>query len=455
MIAASAVDCALGGIGEDVFFEGGLADFFGDAGFFGERLAGGFVFHELDGLQQAEAAYLADVRMRFERGERFTERVAGGSDAIEKLVGFEVIEDGVACGGGDRMRLIGEAVHEGGCALFEGIDNARSNEDCAEWSVTAGNSLPSENDVGLEAPVLAGEGLAGAAHTGHDFVGDEEDAVAAADFGDAGGVAVDGGNGTEGGADYGLEDEGGDGGGIVGAKKNVEIIGAGKIAFGIDLAERAVEAETRGDVAPFRDHGRVGSAAADVAADSHRTEGAAVVALPAGDDAVTGRLFGFEEKLAREFDGGFGGFGAAAGEVDAAAVLKIARGDGEDAGGKFFGGFGVELCGVGEGDAIGLLGHGAADFWDTVADADDGGLPGGVEEAAAVGGDDPAAFAADGDGIIFVKITGKKRGGADGGAHLKIVAEAAERRVEMRSGRESQVGRKRRGGVILFRGFGG
>jgi len=78
---------------------------------------------------------------------------------------------------------------------------------------------------------------------------------------------------------------------------------------------------------------------------------------------------------------------------------------------------------VGESDATRLLGHGAADFGDAVADADDRGLAGGVEVAAAVGGGDPAAFAADGDGIVFAKIAGKKRGGVAGGAHWKIVAE--------------------------------
>ena len=62
-----------------------------------------------------------------------------------------------------------------------------------------------------------------------------------------------------------------------------------------------------------------------------------MIALLAGDDAVTGRLLGFEKILANEFEGGFGGFGAAGGEIDAAAVLKIGRGNREDAGGKFFG----------------------------------------------------------------------------------------------------------------------
>lgn len=83
MIAAGAVYCSLRRIGEDVFFEGGLADFFGDCGFFGEGFAGGFVFDEFDGLEEAEAANLADVRMGFESGERFAKSFAGGRDAIE------------------------------------------------------------------------------------------------------------------------------------------------------------------------------------------------------------------------------------------------------------------------------------------------------------------------------------------------------------------------------------
>lgn len=158
-----------------------------------------------------------------------------------------------------------------------------------------------------------------------------------------------------------------------------------------------------------------------------------MVALLAGDYAITGRLLGLEKILPHEFDGSFGGFGAARGEVDAAAILKISRSDGEDAGSKLFGGLRVELRGVGKGDAVGLLGHGTADFRDTVANADDSGLAGGVEVTAAVSGDDPATFAANGDGIIFAKIAGKKRGGVNCSGHSKIVAEAAKRRVKARS----------------------
>ena len=94
----------------------------------------------------------------------------------------------------------------------------------------------------------------------------------------------------------------------------------------------------------------------------------------------------------------------------------------------------MELRGVGERDTTRLIGHGAADFGDPVADADDGGLTGGIKVAAAVGIDDPAAFAASGDWKIFAKIAGKKRRGVVCGAHSKIVAEGAERRVMARMG---------------------
>ena len=48
MVAVGAVDEALHGVGEDVFFEGSLADAVGDVVFLGERLARGFVFYEFD-----------------------------------------------------------------------------------------------------------------------------------------------------------------------------------------------------------------------------------------------------------------------------------------------------------------------------------------------------------------------------------------------------------------------
>ena len=71
VIAAGAVYRALGGIGEDIFFEGGLADFFGDGGFFGERFAGGSVFHEFDRLQEAEKSVGESIRWKSDSPEAY------------------------------------------------------------------------------------------------------------------------------------------------------------------------------------------------------------------------------------------------------------------------------------------------------------------------------------------------------------------------------------------------
>ena len=85
-------------------------------------------------------------------------------------------------------------------------------------------------------------------------------------------------------------------------------------------------AEARGDVSPFGEKGLIGRAATDVAADSHRSESAAVIALTARDDAIASRLTVFQVKLTGQLDGGFRGFGAARSEIDSATGTKIWRG---------------------------------------------------------------------------------------------------------------------------------
>jgi hypothetical protein len=93
--------------------------------------------------------------------------------------------------------------------------------------------------------------------------------------------------------------------------------------------------------------------------------------------------------LTREFDRGFGGFGSARGEVNAAAVAKIGRSQREQALREFFGRRGMKLCRVGERDLGRLFSHRAPNFADPVTDIDDGGLTGSIEKPAAVGGNNP------------------------------------------------------------------
>src|SRR5260370_16684716 len=73
-------------------------------------------------------------------------------------------------------------------------------------------------------------------------------------------------------------------------------------------------------------------------------------------------------------------------------MAEIRRRHREERLGKFFRWSGMKLRSVRESDLRRLLGHGAADFRDTVPDTDDRGLAGSIEESAAVGSDDPATF---------------------------------------------------------------
>src|SRR6267142_4306149 len=67
-------------------------------------------------------------------------------------------------------------------------------------------------------------------------------------------------------------------------------------------------------------------------------------------------------------------------KVHAAARAKIRRSNRKKPRGKSFSLSGMKLRRVRKGDLRGLLGHGAADFLNAVADADHGSLPGRVQE---------------------------------------------------------------------------
>ncbi len=88
-------------------------------------------------------------------------------------------------------------------------------------------------------------------------------------------------------------------------------------------------------------------------------------------------------------------------------MLEIARRDRQDARGESFGRLRVELRSVRKGDSIGLLGHGTANFGHTVANTNNGGLAGSVKITTTVGINNPTAFTADSDGILFAEIARK------------------------------------------------
>lgn len=132
-----------------------------------------------------------------------------------------------------------------------------------------------------------------------------------------------------------------------------------------------------------------------------------MIALTAGNDAIARGLTAFEMKLSGELDGGFRGFRAAGGEIHAPARTKIRRSESEETMRQFFRRIRVKLRGVRESDLGGLLGHRLTDFGYAVTDADYGRLAAGVEKPSTTLIDYPAAFAADGNGVVLSEISGE------------------------------------------------
>src|SRR6516162_11322682 len=179
-------------------------------------------------------------------------------------------------------------------------------------------------------------------------------------------------------------------------------------------------------MAPLRHHWRIRGAARNVAADRHRPERTAVIALLPRNNAVAGRLFPLQEILPREFDRGLGGFGAFGGKINASAILKIAWRESEDTRRELLRWLRVELRRVHKRDLTGLGSHRPADFLNAVSDADDSRLAGGVQIAAAGRVENPRALASHSDRVWFPKIPRKKRCRVGGRAHIRIVAEGPE-----------------------------
>jgi len=142
VIAAQAVHAALRWIGQNISSRQAWrifsAIFFG----LGKWLARVFVLDELHAERAGRGLSHRRRGDATKRRKRVAQVLSCRNDAIEKFLRFEIIEDGVSRSSANRMRLVGEAVHEGARAAFERFDNARGNEYRAQRRVTTRDSLP-------------------------------------------------------------------------------------------------------------------------------------------------------------------------------------------------------------------------------------------------------------------------------------------------------------------------
>ncbi len=244
--------------------------------------------------------------------------------ALEELLLFQNIENGIAGGHRHRMRLISESVLKRSGAQIEGLCHPRGRNDRAERRVSAGDAFAYRDDIGLDAFVFDGEGSASPSHAGHDFVGDQQDVMTPADLGNPPHVTLRRNSRAQIRAHHRLENKSGHAFGIL-PEQGFQFIGTGKITLREIQTQRTAPAKTGSDMPPLGKQRQIRCAARHVPAQRHRAQGAAVITLPAGDHAEPFGLSAFQMKLTGHLDSSFVGFRSAGGEPDASADAQ-ARG---------------------------------------------------------------------------------------------------------------------------------
>jgi hypothetical protein len=296
---------------------------------------------------------------------------------------FFIDANGGECGGASYgMAVVGEATVEH--LVLEVLRDVMAHADRPKRQIARGEALGHRNEVRHDLPVVDGEPLAGAAETGHHFIGDHQYAVLVAELAYALHVAV-GWNENAVGAGDGLENEGCDG------------LRAFELDDFFDHRERlfsgipaALDAVVRVEDSDDTGDARLGGPAARIAGERDAARGGAVVGAIARDDFVAAG----EE--AGDLDGVLVGFGAAVGKEKGVEV----------AGGNF-GKLLAEACTrfgrherIGVGEGLGLLVDGIDDALIAVANIDRHQLTVEVDEALACRRIEIDALgASDGDGV--------------------------------------------------------
>src|SRR5262249_27216765 len=109
---------------------------------------------------------------------------------------------------GERMRQVRMAVLERARPLADGIDDLAARKHRADWLVAAAQSLGNRLDVGRDIFLLPSMRGSGAPHAAHDFVEDEQRAVAVTDLAHGAEIALWRSYASRGGADDRLGNEG-------------------------------------------------------------------------------------------------------------------------------------------------------------------------------------------------------------------------------------------------------
>src|ERR1039458_8511245 len=137
---------------------------------FGDGVLGQIGGVEFGGDHQSRSAHIDDIGMAFgQRAQLRLEILADLCDVGEQILFFDVVDNGGGDGAGQRAPAEGGAVH----ARMEGAGYLIGAERGAHGNA-AGQRLGQGGDVWLNAEVLIGAPLSGAAQAGLNFIGDHQ-----------------------------------------------------------------------------------------------------------------------------------------------------------------------------------------------------------------------------------------------------------------------------------------
>ena len=326
------------------------------------------------------------MRQVLERMEGVRPVVGKLGAAVEQPLLLIGVERGDAGGGRHRIAGIGVAVGEldevlG--AVHEGVVDLLLHEDRAHRDGAVGDALGGQHDIRHDAEMIDGEGRAEAAEAGDDLVEDEQDAVLVADRAQLLEIAL-GRHQHAGGAGDRLDDDRGDGRGVVQGDEALKLVGELGAMLGL-AAREGVAGEIVGvaDVVDAGEQRAEHLAVADDAADRDAAEIDAVIAALAADQAEARALADGALIGERDLEAGLDRLGAGIGEED---VVDAGRHVGDQARRQLEALGMADLEGRRVVELADLIGDRLDDLRPAVAGIDAPQAGGAVQHLAAVGG---------------------------------------------------------------------
>ena len=225
------------------------------------------------------------------------------------------------------MRLVGVAVHEAAGARAIASTIFAPDQHAADRLVPAAQTLRHHLQVRRDPLLLPRMHGAGAAHTAHHLVEDQQRAMPVADRAHALEIAGQSGDAAGGRADHGFRQHGSDRLGAEPLELGFQFVGQPidilRVRFVIALETIG---EARRHQAERRRQDRfVQRAPHHVAAGRQRAERVAVIALPAGDEMHALRLADLDEILPRQLQRRLGAFRAGRAEIGVRSARRARR----------------------------------------------------------------------------------------------------------------------------------